>query len=110
MRVADMARRSHMPILGVVENMTGDIFGNGGGADLSDELGTPLLGVIPLDPAVVVGGDNGKPVVLEQDSGPAAPALNELVDRLVQVLPPAEFETCTGRIAKLLEGLENGAA
>ena len=110
MRVADMARRSHMPILGVVENMTGDIFGEGGGTALSDELGAPLLGVIPLDPAVVKGGDNGTPVVRDQSAGPAASALNELVTRLVEALPPAEFETCTGRIAKLLEDLENGVA
>ena len=110
MRVADMARRSHMPILGVVENMTGDIFGMGGGAELALELGVPLLAAIPLDAAVVEGGDIGKPVVIAEESGLAAPALNDLVERLVEVLPPAELETCTGRIAKLLEDLENGAA
>jgi ATP-binding protein involved in chromosome partitioning len=110
MRVADMARRSHMPILGVVENMTGDIFGKGGGAELALELGVPLLAAIPLDAAVVEGGDNGMPVVIGEKPGFAALALSDLVERLVEVLPPAELETCTGRIAKLLEALENGAA
>lgn len=109
-RVADMARRSHMPILGVIENMTGDVFGTGGGADLAQELGTPLLAVIPLDGAVVEGGDSGTPIVTHEDPGPAAQALSTLVDRLVEALPPAALETCTGRIAKLLENLENGAA
>ena len=109
-RVADMARRSHMPIIGVVENMSGDVFGTGGGELLSNDLGVPLLGVIPLDSTVVSGGDSGKPVVLEPDSGPAAPALEQLVENLIQALPPAQLETCTGRIAKLLADLEDGAA
>ena len=109
-RVADMARRSHMPILGVIENMTGDVFGDGGGSELAIELGTPLLAVIPLDAAVVDAGDRGTPVIIHEDAGPAAQALSELVDRLIVALPPAALETCTGRIAKLLEDLENGAA
>ena len=109
-RVADMARRSHMPIIGVVENMTGDVFGYGGGNMLADELNVPLMGVIPLDQRVVAGGDSGSPVVLEPDSGPASPAFADLAARLVTALPPAQLETCTGRIAKLLEDLESGAA
>ena len=68
-RVADMARRSHMPVAGVIENMSGEVFGRGGGAELADELGVPLLGSIPLDSAVVASGDAGHPVVLEHDPG-----------------------------------------
>ncbi len=109
-RVADMARRSHMPVVGVVENMSGDVFGKGGGQELADELNVPLLGSIPLDPAVVAAGDSGNPVVLAVEPGPAAIALTALVARLIEVVPPAELETCTGRIAKLLADLEDGAA
>ena len=109
-RVADMARRSHMPIVGVIENMSGEVFGHGGGTELADELGVPVIGEIPLDPAVVAGGDSGTPVVLEPDSGPAAKALGTISERLVTMVPPAHLETCTGRIAKLLTDLENGAA
>ncbi len=109
-RVADMARRSHMPVLGVIENMVGDMFGEGGGQELADELGVPLLGSIPLDQALVRGGDAGKPVVVDEEEGEAARAIRGLVDRLVQVLPPAELETCTGRIAKLIANLDSGAA
>ena len=56
-RVADMARRSHMPVIGVVENMssftcehgeTYDLFGVGGGDELAADLSVPLLGRIPL--------------------------------------------------------------
>jgi len=108
-RVADMARRSHMPVVGVVENMSGDVFGVGGGAELAEELGVHLLASIPLDPAVVNGGDVGQPVVLE-GSSPAAEALDVLVDTVTAVVPPAELETCTGRIAKLIADLEDGAA
>lgn len=109
-RVADMARRSHMPVLGVIENMVGDVFGRGGGQELAEELGVPLLGSVPLDQAVVSGGDAGRPVVLAQEPGEAATEIMDVVERLVQALPPAELETCTGRIAKLIEDLESGAA
>lgn len=109
-RVADMARRSHMPVVGVIENMSGEVFGEGGGMQLADELGVPLLGSIPLDQAVVEGGDNGKPVVLAPTSGPAAAALADAVGKVMAVVPPADMETCTGRIAKLISDLEDGAA
>jgi ATP-binding protein involved in chromosome partitioning len=108
-RVADMARRSHMPVVGVIENMSGDVFGSGGGADLANELGVDLLASIPLDPAVVAGGDSGQPVVLA-GSGEAADALSMMVETVTAVVPPAAMETCTGRIAKLISDLEDGAA
>lgn len=109
-RVADMARRSHMPVVGVIENMTGDVFGQGGGSELADELGVALLGSIPLDPAVVAGGDAGTPVVLDPATGAAADALRDTVANVVAAVPPADLETCTGRIAKLIADLEDGAA
>lgn len=66
-------------ILGVVENMSGlicphchkgiDLFKKGGGKDLAEKYGLEFLGAIPLDPATVVAGDMGTPVVLlEEDS------------------------------------------
>lgn len=109
-RVADMARRSHMPVVGVIENMSGDVFGQGGGLQLAEELGVALLGSIPLDQTVVEGGDMGKPVVMDPDSGPAAVALAKTVENVMAVVPPADMETCTGRIAKLIADLEDGAA
>lgn len=109
-RVADMARRSHMPVVGVIENMAGDVFGSGGGLQLADELGVSLLGSIPLDQAVVRGGDEGRPPVLDPDSGAAAVALIGTVANVMAVVPPADMETCTGRIARLIADLENGAA
>ena len=74
-RVADMARRSYMKVVGVVENMSEFVapdgqrfalFGRGGGAALAEEIGAPLVASIPLEPEVSEGGDTGTPVVLER--------------------------------------------
>lgn len=113
-RVADMARRSHMPVVGVIENMSGftteegrhyDLFGVGGGTELADQLGVPLLGQIPLDPNVVDGGDEGRPVVTADPDGPAGTAIRFVADRLLELVPPAAADTCTARIAVLEEQL-----
>jgi ATP-binding protein involved in chromosome partitioning len=113
-RVADMARRSHMPIIGVIENMSAfvcehgqsyELFGSGGGQDLANSLSVPLLAQIPLEPAVVAGGDVGAPVTISHPSLPAATAFQQAAQRLVEVLPPVTDEHCAGRIAKLLEQL-----
>jgi ATP-binding protein involved in chromosome partitioning len=118
-RVADMARRSYMPVVGVVENMAGfttedgrryDLFGSGGGAALADDLGVPLLGQIPLDPHVVEGGDDGRPVVVSAPDTPSARALVAVAAKIVELVPPAAEETCTARIAVLLEQLGSGAS
>jgi ATP-binding protein involved in chromosome partitioning len=118
-RVADMARRSHMPIVGVIENMSGfdcecgqhhALFGEGGGARLAADLGVRLISQIPLDPHVVPGGDSGNPVVAANPESAAAQALTKTADELVQLIPPADMETCTGRIAKMLADLESTPA
>jgi ATP-binding protein involved in chromosome partitioning len=115
-RVADMARRSHMPIVGVVENMSGftteegrhyELFGSGGGQELADDLAVPLLGRVPLDPAVVAGGDEGRPVVTQKQSGPAAEAFRDIAKRVTELVPPADQDTCTARIAVLAEQLSS---
>ena len=113
-RVADMARRSHMPVVGVIENMSGfttedgrhyALFGSGGGSELSDQLGVPLLGHVPLDPNVVDGGDEGRPVVTHDPNGPAGTSIRSVAARLVELIPPAAEDTCTARIAVLEEQL-----
>ena len=109
-RVADMARRSHMPIVGVVENMAGftandgshyAIFGTGGGVTLADELGVPLLGSIPIDPRVAEGSDAGKPVVVDAPLSPAARAITETAGRITDILPPLALDNCVGRLSAL---------
>lgn len=109
-RVADMARRSHMPIVGVVENMAGfvtedgkryDIFGSGGGASLADDLGVELLGSVPIDPQVAAGGDTGEPVVAAQPEGPAGSAVIDVATRITEILPPLSLDSCIGRLSAL---------
>ena len=84
-RVGVMARDVHMPIAGVVENMSelicarcGDhtpLFGSGGGQQLADELEVPLLGHVPLDAALRRAGDEGVPVVIGEPTSASAIAL-----------------------------------
>ncbi|NOY57286.1 MAG: Mrp/NBP35 family ATP-binding protein [Actinobacteria bacterium] len=115
-RAANMARRSFLPLLGVIENMAGftcehgttyDLFGQGGGQSLADDLGVPLIGQIPLDPLVVADGDAGSPTVRAHPGSPTAEAFRDAAMRLAEALPPAGDETCTGRIARILEELQD---
>jgi ATP-binding protein involved in chromosome partitioning len=62
-RAGKMARSTNLRIVGVIENMTGEVFGSGGGAALAEELGAPLLGQVPLDPLLREQGDAGEPIV-----------------------------------------------
>jgi ATP-binding protein involved in chromosome partitioning len=62
-RAALMAQKTSMRLVGVVENMSGDVFGSGGGDRLAGELGVPMLGRIPLDSRLREAGDAGEPLV-----------------------------------------------
>ena len=62
-RAALMAQKTNMRLLGVVENMSGETFGSGGGDRLAGELGIPLLGRVPLDARLRESGDAGEPLV-----------------------------------------------
>jgi ATP-binding protein involved in chromosome partitioning len=65
-RAALMAQKTNMRLVGVVENMAGDVFGHGGGEALAEELGLPFLGSVPLDPALRESADTGRPLVTEE--------------------------------------------
>ena len=106
-RAADMARKGHLRVAGVIENMSATIgpdgsrhavFGEGGGERLAQQLGVALLGSIPLDPAVSVGGDLGEPAALGDPDAPAAQAFARLADRIVtDTIPPVELAVCSIR-------------
>jgi ATP-binding protein involved in chromosome partitioning len=93
-RAAVMAQKTNMRLLGVVENMSGDVFGAGGGEVLAAELGVPLLGRIPLDPRLREYGDAGRPAVLAEPDAPGAAAVAALAEEVVARRP--------GSIAKAL--------
>jgi ATP-binding protein involved in chromosome partitioning len=110
-RVADMARRSFMKVVGVVENMSAFVtpdgesyalFGEGGGAALAQEIEAPLVARIPLEPAVSAGGDAGRPAALSTPDSPAGAGFHALAARIVtELLPPIEMSGCTARILDL---------
>jgi ATP-binding protein involved in chromosome partitioning len=112
-RVADMARRSYMKVVGVVENMSEFVapdgarhalFGEGGGAALAEQIGVPLVARIPIEPAVSSGGDVGRPIVLDAPDSPAGRAFTELAARITDdLLPPIEMAGCTARLLDLIE-------
>jgi ATP-binding protein involved in chromosome partitioning len=81
-RAAVMAQKTGQKLLGVVENMTGEMFGSGGGAKLADELGVPLLGVVPLDAALRAAGDLGAPVVEADPDSDSARAIVAIAESL----------------------------
>ena len=105
-RVADMGRKNYLRIVGVIENMTSfvapdgsehNLFGSGGGQQLADDVGVPLLGSVPIEAEVSVGGDRGSPAVLR--SGAAAEALRAIAQAIAEeYVPPVEMAGCSARM------------
>lgn len=105
-RAVTMARKSHIRVAGVIENMSAFVaadgteyalFGRGGGERLAAEAGVPLIGSIPLEPEVSSGGDEGHPVALGE--GRAAGAFREIAERIAtDIAPPVEMAGCTARL------------
>jgi Mrp family chromosome partitioning ATPase len=95
-KAISFAQALNMPIIGVIENMSGytcpecghhdDVFKRGGGEAAAKELGLNFLGHIPLDAQIVVGGDDGKPFVLSQPDSPAAEAFAVVVKRVTKIV------------------------
>jgi ATP-binding protein involved in chromosome partitioning len=79
-RAAQMAQKTNMRLIGAVENMTGDVFGSGGGEALARALRTPLLGTVPLDPKLRASGDRGEPLLLVEPDADAARAIHEIAE------------------------------
>ncbi len=85
-RGVKMFQRVNTPVLGVVENMAGEIFGEGGGEQLAREMGLPFLGRVPLDVAVRRAGDAGVPTVIGAPDSPAGEALQGIAARVFEGL------------------------
>lgn len=82
LRSYKMFEKLDVPIIGVVENMSGEFFGTGAGKKLADEYNLPYLGSVPLDVNVRVGGDSGEPVVAAHPDSPAAQALMQISQQI----------------------------
>jgi ATP-binding protein involved in chromosome partitioning len=71
-----------VPIIGVIENMSGPIFGTGAGAKLAGDYNTEYLGSVPMDARVRIGGDSGEPIVVAHPDSEAAGALHEIARKV----------------------------
>lgn len=95
-----MFRKVSIPILGMVENMSyfacphcgekTEVFRSGGGRREAERLGVPLLAEIPLDPEVVLGGDEGTPILARNNDSAAARAFLNLAANVARTLGMAE--------------------
>jgi ATP-binding protein involved in chromosome partitioning len=83
-----------VPVLGVVENMTG-LFGVGAGLAVSAELGVPFLGSIPFDAGIVREGDAGTPTVIARPGSPAAASFDRIAQRVAETLGWRRVEAST---------------
>ena len=97
-----------VPVLGVVENMSGfiapdtgisyDIFGSGGGKTVAEEMDVPFLGVIPIDPNVREGGDSGVPIVVSNPDAPASIAIRKIAGELAAQVSVMNFNRPKERV------------
>lgn len=89
----DFCRQLKIPVLGVIENMSGlvcphcgkliDIFKRGGGEKMANEMGVPFLGSIPVEPLIVEASDNGKPFIYHYGKTPAAKAFVKAIQPIL---------------------------
>ena len=88
-------RNLDIPVLGVVENMSGfvcpncgqqtEIFKSGGGEDMARQLGIQFLARVPIDPQIVQGCDTGQPYVGENSAGETAEAFGQVTKRVLML-------------------------
>lgn len=84
----------NLPVLGVIENMSGfvcphcgertELFGSGGGEKMAEEMAVPFLGKIPIEPDIVTSGDNGKPFVYHNGHSDFAKDFERIVGDIIE--------------------------
>ena len=89
-KTVTFARQANIPVLGIVENMSGmvcphcnqivDVFKSGGGEKTAIDMDVDFLGRVPMEPEVVLSGDDGRPVVMSRPDSEAARAFMRIVD------------------------------
>lgn len=99
-RSFDMAQKVNLEVVGVIENMAGfvtpngdryEIFGEGGGRLLSDEVDVPLLGRVPLTMPLREQSDSGVPLVFSDPDDPASQAIRQVARGLIAIAPAAQL-------------------
>jgi ATP-binding protein involved in chromosome partitioning len=92
-KAAKFIEKLELPVLGIIENMSGmicphcggtiNLFSRGGGKKAAEDLGVPYLGSIPLDPEMVTAGDEGRPFILQKADSPTRKAVDAVMENLV---------------------------
>ena len=87
---------THIPIIGIVENMSGfvcpecgkvtNIFKSGGGEATAKDMNVQFLGRVPIEPGIVEAGDCGMPVVLKYPESASAKAFEEIIDKIIKTV------------------------
>ena len=83
-RAIEMFRTLHSPVLGVVENMAGEIFGTGGGEELAKKYGVPFFGRVPLDAIIRGASDAGVPLIMHAPAHAATDAFRTVAAHSAQ--------------------------
>jgi ATP-binding protein involved in chromosome partitioning len=90
-KAVSMFAKTNVPILGILENMSGfidpegrrhEIFGSGGGEREALRLGVPFLGSLPLDPALRIAGDEGTPLTISSPGSPVSLTISDVAGKL----------------------------
>ena len=82
LRGLKMFEKLDVPIIGVVENMSGDFFGTGAGEELANKYETIYLGSVPMDADIRKGGDSGQPIVVAKPESEAAKAFSGISEQI----------------------------
>jgi ATP-binding protein involved in chromosome partitioning len=91
-RAVSAFKKLKVPILGIIENMSGDVFGQGGGELASQKLGVPFLGRIELDPKVRISGDTGRPIVVTDPNSKTAQTFLDLAAKIAAEISKLNLE------------------
>jgi ATP-binding protein involved in chromosome partitioning len=111
-KAVTFAKHLNIPIIGVLENMSGficpkcgekvDIFKAGGGEKIAKDLAVPYLGKIPIDPEICRDSDRGSPFIIEHSNSPASKAFMDIVKKV------EEFLKTRRKLAKVLQSSDEG--
>lgn len=101
-KAVNFAKKLQIPVLGIVENMSGfvcphcgkrtDLFKTGGGEKAAEQMGVPFLGKISLEPKIVISGDEGKPLISDYPEAQASKIFIEILEKIIKVLTPESLE------------------
>lgn len=107
-RGIEMFRQVKVPVLGIVENMSGfvcshchqttDIFGSGGGRQLAEKYSVPFLGAVPLDPRIRLGGGDGQPLMAAAPDSAVGAVFREVATHIAGRVSQENFASASGPV------------